>query len=335
MNRPTFDHRRLEEEAALWLIRRGEPDWSPAQEDELAEWLQLSMRHRAAFWRLEKGWREADRVTALGAEMPALRRRRSAGWRLHGGRARQAMGAYGPALVGALSLAAIGLWWAADILPLQPQPTEYQTAVGTISTVAMPDGSHIQMNTGTRIHTASNPHAREAWLDYGEAFFDIAHRPDERFIVHAGPRTITVLGTRFTVRREGADVTVAVISGRVRVEASSPAAGMVHRAELTTGEVSMSRKDAAMLTITTPAKVEMMTAWRQGMIIFDDTPLSDAVAEFNRYTKRTIHIEDPAIGMMRVGGSFRTSDRAAFISLLHKAYGIRVRESAAETILSR
>lgn len=74
------------------------------------------------------------------------------------------------------------------------------------------------MNTATIVRTASRANGREAWLGKGEAYFNIAHRPDQPFVVHAGPRTVTVLGTRFIVRRDGEKVTVAVLSGRVRIE---------------------------------------------------------------------------------------------------------------------
>ena len=54
--------REIEQQAALWLVRREEPEWTAADEAMLAAWLEESMAHKAAFWRLEFGWREADRI---------------------------------------------------------------------------------------------------------------------------------------------------------------------------------------------------------------------------------------------------------------------------------
>jgi ferric-dicitrate binding protein FerR (iron transport regulator) len=43
--------------AVLWLIRKGEPDWSDEQEQEFETWLGESMLHRAAYLRQREGWR--------------------------------------------------------------------------------------------------------------------------------------------------------------------------------------------------------------------------------------------------------------------------------------
>ena len=55
----------IEARAALYLMRRGEPDWGVDEERELDQWLQQSMAHKAAFWRLEHSWAGADRLAAL------------------------------------------------------------------------------------------------------------------------------------------------------------------------------------------------------------------------------------------------------------------------------
>lgn len=59
---------------------------------------------------------------------------------------------------------------------------------------------------------------REVWLEKGEAFFDVAHNEGVPFVVHTGDRQVTVLGTKFAVRRDGDKVTVTVLQGRVRLE---------------------------------------------------------------------------------------------------------------------
>jgi len=55
-------HDTIEEQAALWVMRREEPGWSSFDEAALDDWLDQSDLHKAAFWRLEHGWRRADRI---------------------------------------------------------------------------------------------------------------------------------------------------------------------------------------------------------------------------------------------------------------------------------
>jgi len=48
------------------------------------------------------------------------------------------------------------------------------------------------------------------------------------------------------------------------------------------------------------------------MLTFNDTRLSDAVAEVNRYTIRPIAIADGTIGNYRISGVFRSNDPENF-----------------------
>src|SRR3546814_5883417 len=59
---------------------------------------------------------------------------------------------------------------------------------------------------------------RRVWLDNGEVFFEIAHDAAHPFVIFAGPKRITVLGTKFSVRRDGDKVSVSVLEGRVRID---------------------------------------------------------------------------------------------------------------------
>jgi len=43
----------IEAKAAEWLMRREQPRWSEADQAALAGWLEKSIAHKAAFWRLE------------------------------------------------------------------------------------------------------------------------------------------------------------------------------------------------------------------------------------------------------------------------------------------
>ena len=74
------DHRQIEEQAARWLMRRDEPEWSATDQSGLDDWLAQSMAHKAAYWRLEHGWRQADRIGSLGEAVTPSWRPRSERW---------------------------------------------------------------------------------------------------------------------------------------------------------------------------------------------------------------------------------------------------------------
>lgn len=325
----------IEEEAARWILRREEAEWTERDDADLASWLDVAMTHRAAYWRLEHGWRAADRVAALGEASAAGRLRRTASlpWvRMPDSLPRWVLSA---GIAASLTLAVGGIWWGGPARPWGRAETgDFRTPQGGRRTLTLADGSHVDMNTATLLRRSSDLKVREVWLDSGEAYFDIVHDPSRPFVVHAGPRTITVLGTRFSVRNDGAKVTVVVLSGRVNVRDVRASAGSIKSVIVDAGDIAVARADRIEVDPDLPEKVEALTAWRDGWIVFDDTPLADAVAEFNRYGNPPMRT-DPAIGTLRIGGSFRTDEADDFVALLQRAYGVRVSRNDRAIILSR
>lgn len=314
----------IEDRAARWLIRREEVEWSPAEQAELDAWLEESMAHKAAYWRLEHGWREADRIGSLGAGMDYALRADPYKPRRHWW-TRAAVAASLVAIVGA----------GATMYELWPEraavvaDATFNTPVGGHRTIPLSDGSKVEMNTATVLRTAVTEESREVWLDKGEAYFEVARREGRPFVVHAGSRTVTVLGTKFSVRRDGEKVIVSVVEGKVRVDDAS--AQTVPAAIITAGDVAIARGPSTLLTARSEARVENGLAWRNGMLTFDRSTLGEAAAEFNRYNRKRIEITDSEAANIRIGGTFQASNIDAFVRLLHDAYGLKI-ESSADTV---
>src|SRR5690606_39067575 len=154
----------------------------------------------------------------------------------------------------------------------------------------------------------------------GEAMFNVAHDPSRPFIVMAGDEEIRAIGTKFSVRYEGTRVRVTLLEGRVQV--SRPKTKDVTVAELEPGErMTVARTEP--VAIDRP-NIQAVTAWRRGEAIFDDTPLSVAAAEFNRYGGTAIIVNDRDIGALRVSGIFATNDPIEFTYAIAELHGLRV-----------
>ena len=316
----------IEARAARWVLRREEPGWSAADQKALDAWLAESMAHKAAYWRLEHGWRQADRIGALG-DVPQIgpnrRRSVSAGtWR-----------------VAAIAASILLVFFAVGYQVLAPRWTpEVQTVatpLGGRKLVALDDGSRIELNTQTRLRTAVTATDRQVWLDQGEAYFEVKHSETVPFVVHAGPRTVTVLGTKFVVRRNGDDVTVSVVEGRVRVSEARRDDAAASSSVLVTGDVAVANGPAILIAKKPETAIESALAWRTGMLSFDRSSLAEVAGEFNRYNARKLVIADPEVAKMRIGGTFQASNVDAFARLLHSAYGLQVEESGANVKISR
>lgn len=307
----------IEDQALDWLIRRDGPDWTDDEQAELDAWLEESMAHKAAFWRADHGWKQADRIRSLGFGSDAPEEDRPSGRK------------WLPAAIAASLVATVGIGTFALAPQFADQPVpvlqqaKFDTPVGGQRTIPLEDGSMVELNTQTVIRTAVDETRREVWLDAGEAFFEVAHRNGEPFVVHAGRKTITVLGTKFSVRRdEDGRVTVNVLEGRVRVDDAE--AIQDRAAIITAGDIAMSRGTSTLITRQAEAKVDAALAWREGLLSFDQAPLAQVVAEFNRYNKSRLVVTDAEAARIPIGGSFEASSADSFVRLLHDAYGLRI-----------
>lgn len=302
--------------AAGWVIRRENGDWSEIDEAAFDAWLSASDGNKAAYWRLKHSWKEADRIGALGIEAgPAGPFRRFTRYWVPT--------ALAASLVATIWISSAPSNWSSPA-PKSAVAT-YEARIGERKNIALADGSRVELNTRSAIRATLVSGRREIWLDNGEAYFDVRHDPQRPFIVHAGARTITVLGTKFSIRRDGKDVSVSVVEGRVRIDELSGAdARPASTTTITGGMSAISDGRSTLVTQRSDERVESVLAWRDGMLSFDQTTLADAAAEFSRYHRRPIIVIDEAAAGIRVGGTFQASNVEAFARLLRDAYGLHV-----------
>jgi transmembrane sensor len=311
----------VEEEAARWLARRDEADWSIDDEARLDAWLDRDPMHKVVYWELEHTWRSAD---ALKATPSSTRFRPWHAWTGAG-----------------LAAAACAAWLIASPDLIQSGASSvrmmsarsFQTELGGRQTVPLADGSRLELDTTTRLKAAVSKARREVWLEEGRAFFDIAHDPAHPFVIHAGQRDITVLGTRFSVRRTGDRVEVAVLDGRVRVEPTDkqPSAPP---ALATRGDVVVSEGARTTLALNSPNQVSENLAWREGMVTFDHDTLVSAAGEFNRYNRKQIVIEGASAAGMQISGRFKVDEIDAFARIMRDAYGLKVTDDGEQIKIS-
>jgi transmembrane sensor len=143
-----------------------------------------------------------------------------------------------------------------------------------------------------------------------------------------------VLGTTFTVRNDGRKVAVVLVEGRVEVTRQTPRQKKaVPVTVLAPGERLTVRADAG-AAIDHP-RVEAVTAWRRGEVMFDGASLIDAAAEFNRYGGTQVQVGDPALAALRLSGVFQTHDPAEFARVAAELYDLQVDREGDRLVLRR
>jgi transmembrane sensor len=309
--------REIEAQAASWLLRREEPDWHEEDARKLDEWLEESMVHKAAYWRLEYGWLKADRLAALRCSNgePGITSQN------HFLR-RWSLAASVLLIIGTASVH----WQSQFTRPSDPEITLVSTKAGMRKLVRLQDGSQIDLKSGSAIRTSVDAKSRLVWLDDGEAHFDVTKRDGQQFIVYSGHKKITVLGTRFSVRKNGSEVFVVVREGRVRIEDMSKDSSR-QATIIDGGDFALSRGSTTFVAGTTRQTKNSGFSKNSGMLSFDQSTLYEVAAEFNRYNRRKLVIDNPEAGEITIGGTFRTDNVDAFVRLIRDAYGLKIEDN--------
>ena len=189
--------RLIEEQAIAWTIRARDPDFDDW--DALTAWLEADAAHAQAF----------ERMTLLDDMVPELLPTKSpALWPDAAVRPARRWSFARLGSIAAALVAVIGL----SVLSLPYLPYSIETGAGERRTIALSDGSRIDLNGDTRI-TLRKAYPRAAVLDRGEALFTVVHNDAEPFVVEVGDATVRDAGTVFNIVRDGGTTEVGVSEG--------------------------------------------------------------------------------------------------------------------------
>lgn len=316
------DARVVEEQAVQWLIERDEPQtWTEEKQREFDAWLTQSPAHQTAFWRVEASWSRTELIADLrpfsfGAH------------RLHKqqGRSRRSTLRIA-AVVGLISVLGAG----GAFYFQQPETQTFSTPVGGHKIITLLDGSQIELNTNTVVQIGVGENQRNVKLIQGEAFFQVHHDANHAFTVAAAGHRVTDLGTKFVMRARGQNLEVTLLEGRASLETEGAVQG--EPLILKPGDVAVATGRFVTLEKKPAQKLSEGIAWRNGLLIFDDTSLADAAAEFNRYNAEKIVIKGLGDKQFKLNGAVRINDREEFARLARNLFGLKVEERDGETVI--
>ena len=246
-------------QASGWYYRLQAEDLSASEREAFAAWLALGPDQTQA-------WGEV--LNLLGALREPARQIRQA-QRARWNRPRIRVWASAAAVLLMVGLLANSPWpdrWRAD----------YVTTTGETLSIALVDGSQLQLNTDTAVQVELGHGERRVRLLRGEAWFDVSADTARPFVIRSGDGWVKVVGTRFSVARQGDQTRVRVAQGKVQVSADS-----THSVLLEPGRgVEYS---GVHLGAVHGFDGAAEFAWRQRQLVFRQQPLAEVVDELNRY----------------------------------------------------
>jgi len=325
--------------AAHWLSVLSDENCTEAERRQFFAWLRSSGQHVDEFLRLSRLsgrlnqrelWPSADVAELIAAakasgegnvtpldfspEVVASRRPRTS--------MRWSLAAAVACVFVVVGLIAVRAEWFAP---------EYVTAVGEQRSITLEDGSVVELNSQSRLRAHFETHLRAIELLDGEAIFRVSKDPSRPFRVRTGATDIVAVGTAFNVKASDSRTVVTVLEGRVRVNQRDAAALSAAAAAKAVSEFELAVGDQLTVAKAQPAirvslrDTEKVTSWTERRLIFEDTPLSAAAAEFARYSPRSIRIEDAAVGQRKINGVFDATDPASLAEFLKGDETLNVR----------
>ena len=309
----------IEQAAADWFAKL---QGNAALEEWTAfhAWLEADPEHAAAYAAVEAVWIDledlpghAPQAAPRAANVLPLRPR-------HAGAPRRAL------------LLGLGVAAAASIAVLAVAPqfagpsyTDYATKRGETREIVLADGSHLTLGSATTLRVRLGRRQRDATLVDGEASFDVAHLENRPFVVTVGVREVRVLGTEFNILSHAGRLAVSVRRGLVAVSG-----GQEGTVKLARGQQLVQSPGANAQT--RDVAPDMAFAWKSGRLIYDRTPLTEVVADLNRYVAKPIRV-DPSAASVTVSGVLLLDEEAAMVRRLELFAPIVAETTASEVIL--
>lgn len=226
-------------------------------------------------------------------------------------------------LGGTAALAAAGAYLVVrpplDLWPsLAELRADYRTGTGEQRQLTLADGLAVTLNTQTSIAVrAGSGDRKRIELISGEAVIIAANNLQSDLLVSAGDGRMNARNARFNVRYDGTTgCGITCLEGTVRVERLGAVV------ELAPGQyVTYS---AGGLSSLSPGDRETVTAWQKGMLVFHQTPLSDVVAEINRYRPGKIVVLNADLGRRSVNARFPIDGVDEIMMLAQRELGARI-----------
>lgn len=297
-------------QAASWLMLMQEGPLLPAQQRELERWRRASAEH-------ERAWQRAQRLlTRLGSLPPTLAKQT-----LDRPTGRRAVLRGLLLLIGAAPLS----WWAWR----SGIGNDYQTSVGERQHARLADGTQITLNSDSAVDVLFNSAQRLLHLRRGEVYIATAADP-RPLMAQTQQGQLRALGTRFSVRQLADETLLAVYEGAVQVRPEharvAPGENIIRAGQ----QVRFSRERMGLIE----EARETTLAWRNGLLVADDMPVRLWAHELMRYTDQQLEC-DPALGELRVSGTFPIDDLPLALAMLAQTYTLQVRRTGRQVFISR
>ncbi|MEM0909861.1 MAG: FecR domain-containing protein [Pseudomonadota bacterium] len=204
-----------------------------------------------------------------------------------------------------------------EIVREQPKTSEeFITGKGQQKNVVLEDGSILWLDWHSYVKVELDHNTRRVELISGAAMFKVVNNQNKPFIVLADGVETLVTGTEFSVdKRVNNKVKVAVLEGSVSVSNRSNLYIKLEAEEMVTAD----KQTIAEVQTTSSNEI---TAWRDGLIVFREKPLLEALQILEPYTSFVFDTSWLNVEKEVVSGTFFIERGDAALKTLFETYNL-------------
>lgn len=180
-------------------------------------------------------------------------------------------------------------WWAYYMFA--PVPLQTVSTLAETRSIILPDQTEIMLNRYSSLTYPERFRGKDRKVQLqGEAYFEVSKDAAHPFKVEAGAVMVQVLGTHFNIDAYPEDIQV-----KTTLLEGSVAVSLIEKAEerliLSPNESAVYNKDKKSLTLHSEKNATREIAWRNGTLLFKNTPLQEIVRELSNAFHTDIRIE--------------------------------------------
>ncbi|WP_394789775.1 FecR family protein [Rhodoferax sp.] len=300
----------IRQQAAEWVAALAEQPLDAELLRAHADWCARDARHQSIYADIARLWNAA---TPEALELPG-----------EAALARQAEGKSSRlrnAVLG-LALVVVAGWAALQTAPgaelLAGYLADQRTGAGEVRSFTLADGSRITLNTRSAVDIDYSPQRRVLRLRRGEVLVQVA-KDGRPFEVQGRDGAVRAMGTRYAVRQDATDSRVSVTESTVQI---TPAQAPGQATPLSAGQSA--RFDAHRVLPLPDDAGPAALSWAQGILVFNDAPLPQVLAELARYRAGVLDVDAPALQNLRFTGVLPVAQPREALALLVNALPIQV-----------
>lgn len=203
------------------------------------------------------------------------------------------------------------------LLKQEPVQATYKNMVvsvakGQKATITLPDGSKVWINSDSELSYGTRFNEKERYIKLtGEAYFEVAKRPDCPFVVQTGELGIKALGTAFNVKgyADEEEITTVLLNGKVEVYSS------YKQTQLLPGQcLTYNRRQGSMKKTDVP-DTRRFVLWKDDSFVFEDQSLFDITTVLSRQYNVVFKFTDESLKGYKYSGTIKNTSLQSMLQM--------------------